>query len=92
MGLCRAIDTHEPHQSTDVNLYPVSNDFVDGQPQFFRGAAVARVIPVVSGHPQGHPFKSGRVHEKDRNESSVYHFCYLVRKKFCSRKKKRPET
>ena len=28
-----------------------------------RGAAVARVIPVFSGHPQGHPFKSGRVHQ-----------------------------
>jgi hypothetical protein len=26
------------------------------------GAAVARVIPVFSGHPQGHPFKSGQVH------------------------------
>jgi hypothetical protein len=27
-----------------------------------RGAVVARVIPVNSGNPQGHPFKSGRVH------------------------------
>jgi hypothetical protein len=28
------------------------------------GAAVAREIPVFSGQPQGHPFKSGWVHQK----------------------------
>ena len=35
------------------------------------GAAVARVIPVSSGHPQGHPFKSGQVHHRHWSRSSM---------------------
>ena len=72
MGLCREIDTHEPYQRTDVKvclpLYAQASELVNLKSFFhrrIRGAAVARVIPVVLGHPQGHPFKSGRVHEKD---------------------------